>query len=126
MSDDRQSEDYEVGYGKPPRHSQFPKGASGNPSGRPKKPSGFEAKFLKELDSPLPITEDGKRKIITKGEGIGKQLINKALKGHVPSIRLTANWRQQALETTAEQLRLASRPVEELTDAELTEIIRRG
>lgn len=28
--------DYEVGYGKPPMHSQFRKGQSGNPKGRPK------------------------------------------------------------------------------------------
>ncbi len=28
--------DYEVGYGKPPVHSQFKPGQSGNPSGRPK------------------------------------------------------------------------------------------
>jgi hypothetical protein len=27
--------DYQVGYGKPPRHTQFAKGQSGNPRGRP-------------------------------------------------------------------------------------------
>ena len=30
------SDPYKVGYGKPPRHSQFKKGQSGNPQGRPK------------------------------------------------------------------------------------------
>lgn len=34
---DRQSADYEVGYGKPPRHTRFVKGQSGNPRGRPRK-----------------------------------------------------------------------------------------
>lgn len=29
--------DYEVGYKKPPKHSQFKKGQSGNPKGRPPK-----------------------------------------------------------------------------------------
>ena len=28
---------YEVGYGKPPRHTRFVKGRSGNPRGRPRK-----------------------------------------------------------------------------------------
>jgi hypothetical protein len=28
--------DYDVGYGKPPPHTQFQKGVSGNPRGRPK------------------------------------------------------------------------------------------
>ena len=27
--------DYEVGYGKPPKHTQFKRGQSGNPNGRP-------------------------------------------------------------------------------------------
>ncbi len=98
MRDDREKDDYEVGYGKPPKSGQFTKGVSGNPSGRRKKPSDFEAKFLLELSSPLAINENGKRKIITKDEGIGKQLINKALSGHVPSIRVADNWRRQALE----------------------------
>jgi hypothetical protein len=30
------TDDYKVGYGKPPRHTQFKKGQSGHPSGRPK------------------------------------------------------------------------------------------
>lgn len=32
-----QEKDYEAGYGKPPKHTQFVKGKSGNPSGRPRK-----------------------------------------------------------------------------------------
>jgi hypothetical protein len=30
------SGEYEVGYGKPPKHSRFKKGKSGNPQGRSK------------------------------------------------------------------------------------------
>lgn len=37
MSEENES-NYEVGYGKPPTASQFKKGESGNPNGRPKKP----------------------------------------------------------------------------------------
>ena len=29
--------EHEIGYGKPPRHSQFKKGVCANPSGRPKR-----------------------------------------------------------------------------------------
>jgi len=33
---DPRNRDYTVGYGRPPRRSQFPPGKSGNPKGRPK------------------------------------------------------------------------------------------
>ena len=38
FEDDRQSEneDSKVGYGKPPKHSRFKKGQSGNPRGKPR------------------------------------------------------------------------------------------
>jgi Family of unknown function (DUF5681) len=123
MRDDRETEDYEVGYKKPPKSGQFKKGVSGNPSGRPKRASDFEAKLLRELDSPLTINENGKKKVITKDEGIAKQVVNKALRGHVPSVRLVDEWRRQGLEKAAEQQRLANRPVRELTDEELTALI---
>jgi hypothetical protein len=32
----RRSAEYQVGYGRPPQHTRFPKGQSGNPKGRPK------------------------------------------------------------------------------------------
>lgn len=32
---DKRNSDFSVGYGKPPVHSRFPKGKSGNPKGRP-------------------------------------------------------------------------------------------
>ena len=35
MADD--DKDYEVGYKKPPKHTQFQPGQSGNPAGRPPK-----------------------------------------------------------------------------------------
>lgn len=34
----KQKQDYPVGHGKPPKHTQFKKGQSGNPKGRPRKP----------------------------------------------------------------------------------------
>ena len=36
MSSEITNKDYDVGYGKPPRSSQFQKGKSGNPSGKRK------------------------------------------------------------------------------------------
>jgi Family of unknown function (DUF5681) len=38
--------DYEVGYGKPPQHTRFRKGHSGNPGGRPRVVTAGRAKAL--------------------------------------------------------------------------------
>ena len=43
--------DYEVGYGKPPKHSQFPPGRSGNPSGRKTGARGLKTDLLTVLDA---------------------------------------------------------------------------
>ncbi len=124
MSDDKVIEDYEVGYGKPPDSGKFKKGTSGNPSGRPKKLKDFGSQLLRELDSKLIINENGKRKVITKLEGVVKQLLNKSLSGHHPSTRLLIPLYLQGLEKAAEQQRPVYRTVDELTDEQLTAMIR--
>ena len=124
MSDDRETEDYEVGYGKPPESGQFKKGISGNPLGRPKKLADLGSQLLRELDSKLIINENGKRKVITKLEGVVKQLLNKSLSGHHPSTRLLIPLYLQGLEKAAEQKRLAYRTADDLTDDELLAIAR--
>ena len=69
--------DYEVGYGKPPRHSRFKKGeSSANPRGRPRKDM---ATFLFEgLNKKVVVTENGRRRRITLREAITRQLINQS------------------------------------------------
>src|SRR3954452_22678400 len=41
---------YEVGYGKPPRHTRFEKGRSGNPRGRPKSSKNLATLLAAALD----------------------------------------------------------------------------
>jgi hypothetical protein len=55
MGDDKTPDDYEVGYGKPPKNIQFQKGISGNPTGRPKKAPDFDHQLIRESNSLMTI-----------------------------------------------------------------------
>lgn len=82
-------QDYEVGYGRPPKATRFQRGRSGNPHGRPrKKPETFGTLFEEELRSTLVYFEGNVRKRSSKAGAIAKQLVNKAAGGDYRSIAL--------------------------------------
>ena len=80
--------DYPVGYGRPPQHARFHQGQSGNPRGRPKGSRNLSTLMTKALNEPVAISENGKRKTITKREAVLKQLVNKAASGDAKAIQL--------------------------------------
>ncbi|MEM9086343.1 MAG: DUF5681 domain-containing protein [Pseudomonadota bacterium] len=85
------SDDYEIGYKKPPKARQFKKGQSGNPAGRPlgaknKKPSKrlvneLSNMILSEADRLVPITEHGERAEIPLAQLILRKMAADAAKG---------------------------------------------
>jgi len=78
--------DYEVGYKKPPKHSQFKKGQRANPNGRPKGARNLRTEFLEEMNEPITIRENGKAKKVTKLRAWIKRLSEKALNGETKAI----------------------------------------
>lgn len=54
------SDDYEVGYGKPPKHTRFAPGKSGNPLGRPRGARGLKTDLVTELSARHTIHINGK------------------------------------------------------------------
>ena len=77
MPNDKKS-DYEVGYGKPPRHTRFGKGQSGNPRGRPPGAKSFTTLLDEALNERVLVAENGGRRKVSKRQAIVTQLVNRA------------------------------------------------
>ena len=79
-----------IGYGRPPKHTQFKPGQSGNKTGRPKGIKSFRALLNSEIYTTMSITENGERKTITKGRAIAKKIVNMAVTGNLAATSFIA------------------------------------
>jgi hypothetical protein len=73
--------DGSVGYKRPPKHTRFKPGQSGNPKGRPKNARSLKAEFLEELSEVIRIREGDREMKISKQRAFVKALIAAAIKG---------------------------------------------
>ena len=80
--------DYEVGYGKPPRHTRFVKGQSGNPRGRPYGAKNLSTLLDEALNEPVTVTENGGRRRVSKRQAIITQLVNRSATADFRAIKL--------------------------------------
>jgi hypothetical protein len=91
----RPPSDYPVGYGRPPEHSRFRKGRSGNPKGRPRGSKNVTALLEDALDEVVVVTERGRRRPITKRQAMLMQIVNKAASGDIRSQKLVLDYLQK-------------------------------
>jgi len=78
---------YEVGYKKPPKHSQFKKGEpSANPRGRKKKSRNFAILLDQFLQKTVTIIKNGIKKKVTAQEAIALAIVANAAKGNDKAI----------------------------------------
>ena len=73
--------DYEVGYRKPPKHTRFKPGRSGNPEGRQKGARNLKTELEEELHEMISIKEGGKPKKVSKQRAMLKSLTARAVHG---------------------------------------------
>jgi hypothetical protein len=78
---------YTIGRGKPPTHSRWPKGKSGNPGGRRKNVLNHRTVLEKVLLEPVTVTEGGSVKKMTLFEVGLRALAGKAAKGDIRALR---------------------------------------
>jgi hypothetical protein len=81
------SEDDAVGYGRPPVHTRFTKGRSGNPRGRPPGRSLFSL-LQAALDDTTTIEVKGRRRRVSKGEAIIAQLVDRSAAADPRALKL--------------------------------------
>lgn len=87
MTGDDEEALYAVGYRKPPAAHRFQKGQSGNPSGGRRKTRGkrrannLKAEVLDELGLKVSVTENGRRRRMSRRTVLIKKLITDALNG---------------------------------------------
>ncbi|MDT9597925.1 DUF5681 domain-containing protein [Sphingosinicella rhizophila] len=78
--------DYDVGYGRPPKHTRFKPGQCPNPKGRPKGAKSFRTDVLEILKLPVAVTENGKTKKGSTQRASLLRLREKALKGDIRAL----------------------------------------
>ncbi|MFC4294012.1 DUF5681 domain-containing protein [Novosphingobium tardum] len=81
--------DYEVGFGKPPKKSQFKKGQSGNPGGRRTRPRSLREEIMLKLDRKVAVPMPGKKtkQIMTVREIIATKLVQDAANGKPAALK---------------------------------------
>ena len=79
---------YAVGYGKPPCQTRFKKGQSGNPKGRTAGARNLSTLLSEALNERVVVTQNGKRRKITKRKAIITQLVNRSASADLPALKL--------------------------------------
>lgn len=121
------SNSYEVGYGKPPKHTQFKPGYSGNKKGRPKGSTNLFTAIEKLQKERVRIVHNGKQKSISVPEAILRKAGIDALNGNAKAQKTMLDYfeknerRKEELAQRVEELREDDRTLLAETIKEYTE-----
>jgi hypothetical protein len=96
-------DNYDVGYGKPPKASRFKPGQSGNPRGRPRGQPNLLTDLLKELAEQIRISESGREKTVSKQRAMVKALVAKSLKGEARAASILIGLLTKLVESQASE-----------------------
>ena len=110
---------YDVGHGKPPVHTRFQKGKSGNPDGRRKAqavPKSIERILRDTAYKPVKVTIDGKQEQVAMYEAIVLRTAQAALAGDPRATKLFLEYVAKHVDLTPSLAQLMNgRPVLEFT-----------
>lgn len=125
--------DYEIGFGKPPSEHWFKPGQSGNPAGRPRKPSAsppkeggltsIEASILRVMRGTVKVKSGEKARWIASTDALAEQLLAQAHGGDMKAMRLLLNLNRDAEAREAQILAAERKQFDPLVFAALTEAL---
>ncbi|MGB7189863.1 MAG: DUF5681 domain-containing protein [Acidobacteriaceae bacterium] len=104
-----QTGEYEVGFKKPPKHTRFRGGVSGNPQGRPKGAKSVSGVLAKLCREQITVTINGKTRSLSSLDALLLRLRANALSGDAKASREFFNL-----------LRLFPKPMETVTVSSAT------
>src|SRR5208337_3339248 len=88
MVEETKDKNYQVGYGKPPQHTRFQKGRSGNPKGRPRGSRNAAVLLKKVLNAKVVVRENGRPKTITMLEAVLTRVVHEGARGNYRATKL--------------------------------------
>ena len=81
------AEDDKVGYGRPPKHSRFAKGRSGNPEGRPKGSPNVKTAIRRAVARSVSVKIGKKTVKMNPIDAMAHRLVQQALDGNLKAMR---------------------------------------
>ena len=81
-----------IGRGNPPKHTQFRKGATGNPKGRPKGSKNLSTYLMEAARDHVTATVGGRTRKISKIQATAMQLATKATGGNQAAMGKLLDW----------------------------------
>lgn len=115
--------DYDVGYKKPPRHSQFKPGQSGNPKGRSKGAKGMKTLVRENLTARVKVRTAKGTRSVPHAEALLLKLMEMAQRGNLRAALTLLGWYSDAVPDAADtDAALSDTPITKTDEAILDEL----